>query len=361
MALTPRTGGEDQGTKPAHNTGSSRPTPLGPRDRSPDPRPFVPAWWCRGPHAQTLWPYLVRRNPRVTLVRERLELPDGDFLDLDWTADTRQRGGGGPIVLVLHGLEGSSRSKYARGLLAAVAARGWRGVVMHFRNCSGTPNRLARSYHSGETGDLDYVVEQLRAREGTAIPFVAVGYSLGANVLLKWLGERGKQAPLTAAVAVSPPFVLARAAERLERGFSRVYQRALLKRLRASLAPKLATIPLPFDAARLATLKTFRQFDDVVTAPLHGFHDAEDYYRRASCRPYLRHIAIPTLILHARDDPFTTEDAIPAKEELSASVRLELYPHGGHVGFVTGLFPWRARYWLEERIPAFLAQVIGRL
>ncbi len=334
--------------------------PHRPRCLPHDPGPFVPAWWCRGPHAQTLWPYLVRRRPRVALRRERLELPDGDFLDLDWTENARE---GGPLVLVLHGLEGSSQSQYARGLLAAVAAHGWRGVVMHFRNCSGTPNRLARSYHSGETGDVAYVVEWLRAREalaGTAPPVAAVGYSLGANVLLKWLGERGRAAPLAAAVAVSPPFVLARAAARLERGFSRLYQRALLRRLRASLQPKLAVMPMPFEAAQLERLKTFRQFDDVVTAPLHGFRDAEDYYTQSSCRPYLRGIAVPTLVLHARDDPFTTEDAIPTAAELSDSVKLELYPRGGHVGFVTGPLPWRARYWLEERIPAFLAPHLRR-
>lgn len=290
----------------------------------------------------------MRRTPDLTLRRERLELPDGDFLDLDWTDNAD-----GPIVLVLHGLEGSSNSKYARGLLAAVRRRGWRGVVMHFRGCSGIPNRLPRSYHSGETGDLAHVVEELRRRE-PATALAVVGYSLGGNVLLKWLGETGATAPLAAAVAVSPPFVLSRAADRLERGFSRVYQWALLRRLRASVMAKLVYTPLPFDGQTLVGFHTFRQFDEHVTAPLHGFRGAEDYYTRSSCRQFLRGIAVPTLIVHARDDPFTTEEAIPAAHELAPSVTLELYAHGGHVGFVAGVLPWRARYWLEERIPGYL-------
>lgn len=290
----------------------------------------------------------MRRSPKIALRRERLELPDGDFLDLDWTQNA-----GGPVVLVLHGLEGSSHSKYARGLLAAVQARGWRGVVMHFRGCSGVSNRLPRSYHSGETCDLSHVASLLRRRE-PATPIAAVGYSLGANVLLKWLGEIGLEAPLAAAVGVSPPFVLGRAADRLERGFSRLYQWALLRRLRASVMAKLAQRPMPFDGQRLAGLRTFRQFDDVVTAPLHGFRDAQDYYTRSSCRQFLKDIAVPTLIVHARDDPFTTEDAVPPAHELAPSVTLELHEHGGHVGFVGGRWPWRPRYWLEERIPQYL-------
>ncbi len=343
MELARERGNEGRGTREENGFDIPRPVSL-------SPRPFLPAWWCRGPHAQTLWPYLVRRRPKIALRRERLTLPDGDFLDLDWTENAA-----GPVVLILHGLEGSSHSKYARGLLAAVAARGWRGMVMHFRGCSGTPNRLPRSYHSGETGDLAYVIAELRRRE-PATSIGLVGYSLGANVLLKWLGETGFTAPLAAAVAVSPPFVLGRAADRLERGFSRVYQWALLRRLRASMMAKRAVLPLPFDGSILAGLKTFRQFDEHVTAPLHGFTGAEDYYTRSSCRQFLKGIAVPTLILHARDDPFTTEDAIPAARELSPFITLELYAHGGHVGFVTGALPWRARYWLEERIPEFLAE-----
>ncbi|QKT04636.1 hydrolase [Ectothiorhodospiraceae bacterium 2226] len=307
---------------------------------------FRPAWWLPGPHAQTLWPHLLRR-PRVVLHRERLELPDGDFLDLDW--NSRERG---PLALVLHGLEGSSRSGYARGLLRELHDRGLRGVLMHFRGCSGEPNRLARSYHSGETGDLAHVVRELRRREPHT-PLGVVGFSLGGNVLLKWLGETGarREAPLVqAAVAVSVPFMLADAAARLERGTSRLYQWALLRTLRRSLRRKLRLRGGTLDARRLRALRSFRAFDEHVTAPLHGFAGADEYYRLASSRQYLRDIRVPTLILHARDDPFMSADCIPAAAELSPQVRLELAERGGHVGFVSGRWPWRPHYWLEPRI-----------
>ncbi len=290
---------------------------------APTPSPFVPPWWCRGPHCQTLFPYLLRRTPRIALRRERLELPDGDFLDLDWGPATH-----GPIVLVLHGLEGSSDSKYTRGLLRALHARGWRGVVMHFRGCSGEPNRLARSYHSGETGDLAHVVSQLRSR-APATPLAAVGYSLGGNVLLKWLGETGAAAPLDAAVAVSVPFVLAESAARLERGLSRLYQWVLLRSLRRSVAEKRARVALPLRVRNLSALRSFRDFDEHVTAVLHGFRGADHYYAASSSRPLLRRIAVPTLIVHALDDPFMWPQTAPAPAEVSATVALELPAQGG--------------------------------
>lgn len=299
---------------------------------------------------QTLWPTLFRRGPRLSLHTERLELPDGDFVDLHWTPHNGQ-----PIVIVLHGLEGCSQSPYTRGLLHTLQRIGLRAVVMHFRGCSGTPNRLPRSYHSGDTADLAYLVQTLRQREpGT--PLMAVGYSLGGNVLLKWLAEAGAQAPLAAAVAVSVPFVLAQSAERMNKGFSRVYQWKLLKSMRRRIDAKLQHMPLNIGTRDLSSLRSFRQFDDAVTAPLHGFDDADHYYALSSCRQYLRNIVVDTLILHARDDPFMTEHVIPATNELSAHVRLELYATGGHVGFIAGPWPWRTRYWLEERIPRYLQQ-----
>ena len=311
---------------------------------------FQPAWWCRGPHAQTLWARLARLTPTVSFRRERLELPDGDFIDLDWSET-----GSGPIVVVLHGLEGSSDSPYARGIMQAIERRGWRGVVMHFRGCSGEPNRLARSYHSGDTGDLSYCINTLRRREPRT-PLAAVGFSLGGNVLLKWLGKTSGAAPLRAAVAVSVPYVLGGAANRLNQGFSRLYQWKLLRSLRNSVAEKRGRIELPLKIQDLSTLNSFRDFDEYVTAPLHGFDSADHYYTVSSSRQYLKGITIPTLLLHASDDPFMTEKAIPGQKELSESVVLEVSPHGGHVGFVAGAWPWRARYWLEERIPAYLGQ-----
>lgn len=309
---------------------------------------FQPAWWCRGPHAQTLWARLARRAPRLSFWRERLELFDGDFLDLDWTEN-----GSGPIVMVLHGLEGSSHSPYARGIMQAIERRGWRGVVMHFRGCSGEPNRLTRSYHSGETGDLAYVINTLRQREPDT-KMAVVGFSLGGNVLLKWLGQAGGGAPVQAAVAVSVPYVLHSAADRLNRGFSRLYQRQLLHSLRLTVAEKRKRLTLPIMIQDLSALKSFRDFDEYVTAPLHGFDSADHYYTVSSSRQYLKGITVPALLLHARDDPFMTEKAIPRQHELSDAVALEVSACGGHVGFVSGTWPWNARYWLEERIPGYL-------
>jgi len=310
--------------------------------------PFRPAWWLRNAHLQTLFPYLLRRRPRVDLRRERIELPDGDFIDLDWTTGTD-----GPIVLILHGLEGSSRSKYARGLLNAIHQRGWRGVVMHFRGCSGEPNRLPRSYHSGETGDPDHVIRLIRQRHPDA-PLAVVGYSLGGNVLLKWLAERGDVAPIDAAVAVSVPYRLADSANRLLRGFSRVYQWLLVKNLNDSFRRKSARIPMPINPD-LGAIRTFWDFDTMVTAPLHGFRDADHYYSVVSSRQYLKEIRKPVLCIHASDDTFMYPHTTPEATDLSPAVQLELCPHGGHVGFVTGCWPWKPGYWLEQRIPDYLA------
>jgi len=297
---------------------------------------------------QTIYASLFRRAPRLSLRRERIELRDGDFVDLDWTPGQR-----GPVVLVLHGLEGSSDSPYARGMLNVALASGWRGAVMHFRGCSGEPNRLDRSYHSGDTGDLADVVAILRAREDVST-IAVVGYSLGGNVLLKWLGERGREAPLAAAVAVSAPYTLSLAADRLAGGLSRVYQSRLIREMCAKLRRKFADRAAPVDLDAAYGSRDFWEFDDRVTAPLHGFEDVHDYYARSSSRQYLGGIGIPTLILHARDDPFMTPDVVPSRGELSPSTELEVSDHGGHVGFVHGALPWRPRYWLEERIPAFL-------
>jgi predicted alpha/beta-fold hydrolase len=309
---------------------------------------FQPAWWCRNAHLQTLWPHLFRHQPEMGLHRERLELPDGDFIDLDWTPDNR-----GPIVVILHGLEGSAQSPYVQGLLEAVRGRAWRGVVMHFRGCSGEPNRLARSYHSGETGDLSFLIQTLRSREPDT-PLAVVGYSLGGNVLLKWLGETGNEAKVQAAVAVSVPFVLHHAADRLNQGFSRIYQWILLRSLKRGVRRKFKNIPAPISLENLAAINSLRDFDDQITAPLHGFTSADHYYSVASSRQYLKGIQVNTLIIHAQNDPFMTADAIPATSELSPSTQFELYADGGHVGFVAGRRPWRARYWLEERVLEYL-------
>jgi predicted alpha/beta-fold hydrolase len=313
------------------------------------PEPFRPAWWCRNPHLQTLWPVLFRRHLRPTLRRERLEIPDGDFIDVDWTMNES-----GPIVILLHGLEGSSRSHYARSMLATLPRHGFRAVLMHFRGCSGEPNRLARAYHSGETGDFDFLVSTLRARAPDT-PLAAIGYSLGGNVLLKWLGERGVQAPLRAAVAVSVPFLLHESVNRMSHGFSRLYQWHLLKSLKRNVHRKSDQHPAPVPLPELEKITNFYEFDDRITAPLHGYQGAMHYYTTASSRQYLNRIHIPTLIVHAKDDPFMRESVVPQPEELSPAIEFHMHRYGGHVGFVGGTRPWRPHYWLENEIPNWLA------
>ena len=311
---------------------------------------FRPAWWLRGAHLQTLYPSLFRRRAHPVLQRERLELADGDFIDLDWCGDSNR-----PVVVVLHGLEGSLQSHYTGGILQALSASGYRAVLMYFRGCSGEANRLARSYHSGETGDLATVLQHIRQRHRDT-PLAVIGYSLGGNVLLKWLGETGGDNDLTTAVAVSVPFDLDLAARKLERGLSRVYQRYLLQKLRRSAAVRSRQAALPLSAAQLGALKTFRQFDNAVTAPLHGFRDVDDYYSRSSSKAFLRDIITPTLIIHAEDDPFLPANAVPTGEMLGPATTLELSAAGGHVGFIAGDRPGCPRYWLETRICQHLLQ-----
>ncbi len=309
---------------------------------------FRPAWWLPGQHAQTLWPFVCRPRRLPAIDWERLELPDGDFLDLAW------HGSGTDICVLLHGLEGCYRSHYIPGLMRTLAAAGWRVAVMHFRGCSGEVNRLPRSYHSGETGDLRHVLRLLREREQPR-QLTAVGFSLGGNVLLKYLGERPADSDLDAACAVSVPFDLAAGAIRLSRGLSQLYQWWLVRALRRKIRIKFSHMPAPIALDALDQQHTFYQFDNYVTAPLHGFLDADDYYARSSSRFFLKTIHTPTLILHAADDPFLGPEAVPTAGELSPTVRFELSQRGGHVGFVSGPWPWQPAYWLDGRIRVFLS------
>lgn len=308
---------------------------------------FRPAWWLPGAHLQTLWPFLFRPASLPDGERERLDTADGDFLDLAWYGPRDGR-----RVLLLHGLEGGLGSHYIRRSVHALTAAGYRSCVMQFRGCSGVPNRLARSYHSGDTADLAFVLQQLRASDRT--PFALTGFSLGGNVLLKWLGEQRGQAGIRCAMAVSVPFRLADAADRMARGASRIYQRYLLGSLQRKCRIKFRDHPAP-TALPLEKLDNFRLFDDQVTAPLHGFAGVDDYYRRASSRPFIPRIAVPTLILHARNDPFMYPDTVPRADELPDVVQLELTRDGGHAGFVTGRLPWRSGSWFSERLLAWLA------
>lgn len=288
----------------------------------------------------------------MAVEHERLDLPDGDFLDLAWLPDAGQPADT-PLVVVLHGLTGSIESKYARGLLRQIAARGWRGVLMHFRGAGPEPNRLPRGYHSGETGDFRVLVSRLHERYPDA-NIAAVGYSLGGNVLLKYMGEESQRTPLVTGVAVSVPFDLALCAEAIDRGIARAYQRHLIDNMRADIERKFACIDPPFTLPDLRPLRNFQAFDDAITAPLHGFDGAADYYARASSGPYLQQIAIPALVLHAADDPFMAPEVVPDADSLSGSVRLELSARGGHVGFVAADRWQRPVFWLEQRIPEWL-------
>nr|UXE46165.1 hypothetical protein Hi04_10k_c5801_00023 [uncultured bacterium] len=296
-------------------------------------------------------------SPRLQIRRERIELPDGDFLDADWImADGLPVGR--PIVVLLHGLTGSIESKYIRGLLCSVRECGWRGVLMHFRGASGEPNRLARGYHSGETGDIDYFVRLLKEREPST-PIATVGFSLGGNVLLKWLGEQKERAPVVTGVAVSVPFDLRICAASIRQGFSRLYQFRLIRNMRRHAEAKFSRMPAPFELPNLHKLKDFFDFDEAMTAPLHGFKDVDDYYDRSSSRQFLRHIGVPTLVIHSVDDPFMSPEVVPTEAELSPLVTLELSKAGGHVAFVAADYRGRAKYWLESRIPAHLEGFFG--
>jgi len=309
---------------------------------------FRPAWWLRQPHLQTLWPSLSRRKVSLATEKERVELPDGDFIDLEWSGSKDA-----PIILILHGLEGSIESPYARGLMSQLNQRGLRACLMHFRGCSEEPNRLPIAYHSGKTDDPAMIVDHISRNE--RMPVGAVGVSLGGNVLLKWLGEMSELSPFKRAAVISVPFVLDDAALRLRQGVSRLYERYLIGSLQKSFHEKFARIPCPIEID-VFSLKTFHQFDDKVTAALHGFRDVEDYYTQCSSRQFIPSIRTPTLILHARDDPFMFPETAPMAQELPDQVTLELTEHGGHVGFIAGRWPGLADYWGERRLAEWFVE-----
>jgi len=318
-------------------------------NRGTVPPRFVAARWLTHPHLQTLYGAILAPAPRIAFTRKRWETPDGDFVDVDFTGAP----GATPFVLLFHGLEGSSRSPYARALMGEVMGRGWQGAVFHFRGCSGEPNRLPRAYHSGDSDEIHWAVRRLHAQAG-AQPLYVAGVSLGGNALAKWLGERGEKARklVERAAVVSAPVDLMAAGEALELGFARMYARHFLVTLKRTAAIKLERHPGLFDGGGVARATTLREFDDVVTAPLHGFRDTDDYWTRASAKPLLGRIAVPTLLINARDDPFLPEAALPTEREVSSAVKLEFPPRGGHVGFVSGPFPGNIG-WLPRRILHF--------
>jgi hypothetical protein len=318
-------------------------------------KPFKPAWWLRNPHLQTVYARYVGRRRRIETRKELFDLPDGDFLDLRWAG-----GDVGPIVLVLHGLEGSVESHYAKGMMQAAVKNGWRAVLAHFRTCGDELNRLPRAYHSGDTQDFDALVRHIKATEPNT-PIVAVGYSMGASVLLKWLGESADQNPLDAAIAVSVPFELHKVSENISSVLYGKYEQYFLKPLKHKILNILENHDLPLDIDKIINLQSLREYDDYITAPLHGFASAHDYYVQCSSRYCLSRIAVPTLIIHSVDDPFMTKDIVPTCDEVSLEVELEIYERGGHVGFVSGWNPLRPQYWLEHRIPEYIKKQLKAL
>jgi len=313
---------------------------------------------------QTIYPALFRKAPDPPEYRrERLTTPDHDFIDVDYCGAGQQ-----PLVMLIHGLTGSSQSGYIKGLQSELLKQGFRSAALNFRGCSGSSNNRARSYHSGETEDIHFLYQTLRQREPDT-PLAAVGFSLGGNVLLKWLGEQGDQLQLFAAVAVSVPFVLGLCATRLDNGFAKLYRANLLRDLKTYMHTKLQHLDnsghtqeaLKIKAlGDLSDIRSFWQYDDRVVAKLHGFNDVHDYYRRSSSRQYLKTIKVPTLLIQAVDDPFMTREVLPGPDEISPQVQLELSRHGGHVGFVSGAMPFKPQYWLERRIPEFLRHCLTR-
>lgn len=323
---------------------------------------FRPAWWLPGPHLQTVGARLLRGRHGVTLHRERLGTPDGDFLDLDYAdaggVSWNHSADDAPLALVVHGLEGSATSKYALETYRSLAREGVRPVGINLRSCSGEMNRTPRLYHSGETGDLAMVVDLL-ARRFPDAPRAAIGFSLGGNVLLKYLGERGDgaRAVLDTAAAISVPFDLAAGADKLERGVGPLYGVFFLQKLKRKTRAKRGLLDGRCDVRAALGARTMRAFDEAATAPLHGFAGADDYYRRSSSAPYLARVRVPTLLIHADDDPFLPAQAVPRRAVRSNPHLTAAFTNrGGHVGFVTGRWPWSMTFWAEALAARWAAE-----
>lgn len=316
-----------------------------------EPDVFQPAFGLRHRHLQTLFPALFRKQAKPEIEIERFELSDGDFVECFWhhkpAKECRT-----PIAVLFHGLEGSFDSPYIQGMMHALKKAGFCAVLMHFRGCSGKMNRLPRSYHSGDTADAKIWIEALRQRYPDNALFT-IGYSLGGNMLLKLLGEWGRSSPVKAAVSVSAPLQLDVCADRMNQGFSRFYQYVLMSHLKRSLLKKYQRDDMEsligLDEKEVRQLKSFWEFDDVYTGPIHGFSSATDYYSKSSAKQYLKNISTKTLIIHALDDPFMTPEVVPGSDELSPDVQLEVLAYGGHLGFVSGNV-FKPQYWLEKRI-----------
>ncbi|MBX5483878.1 MAG: alpha/beta fold hydrolase [Myxococcaceae bacterium] len=318
--------------------------------------PFVPMAGVGGHHAQTIVAALVRRPTPPPGHRERWETPDGDFLDVDWLPADRRA----PHLVVLHGLEGSSRAGYVLETLRGAARRRFGAVALNFRSCSGEPNRFVRAYNSGDTTDVRFAIARMRDA-GVTGPIFGVGFSLGASVLLNLLAQTGTGCPLAGGVAISTPFDLSSCATAMDqaRGLTALYRRLFLRSLKRKALAQCARLPHALDPSKIRRAKGIRAFDDAVTAPLFGFLDAEAYYRACSAGPKLREIRRPTLLLSAEDDPLAPAAALPDDVLDNPWLSVVRTARGGHVGFLSGV-PLRPRFWAEEQALAFIDSLLSR-
>ena len=308
--------------------------------------PYQAPRWLPGSHAQTIWPALMLKQAPPAYRRELWTTPDGGQIAVDRIDGQAGR----PLVVLFHGLEGSSHSHYAIALMRALQARGWHGAVPHFRGCGGIENTQPRAYHAGDAAEISWICSRLAAENPQLF---AAGVSLGGNMLLRHMGEQGSQAIPLAAAAISAPLDLAAASTRLDHGVGRLlYTRMFMNTLKPKSLAQLRYHPGLFERRAVQRARTFGEFDNLVTAPLHGYRNVQDYWARASSKPLLKQIMRPTLVLNAVNDPFLPPHALPGPADVSQAVCLEQPAEGGHVGFVSGPFPGTLA-WLPQRLLAF--------
>ncbi|MEK6684849.1 MAG: alpha/beta fold hydrolase [Pseudomonadota bacterium] len=315
--------------------------------------PYTAPSWLPGGNIQTIYPYFNKPVQLFSYRRERWELDDGDFIDVDWMDGSINS----PLIVFFHGLEGGSSSHYILSIINDLRNYNWRSAVIHFRGCSGGPNRLSRAYHAGDSSEIDWMLKRITSQTqamNPTQPVYVIGVSLGGNALLKWLGENGERAKqlVAGAATVSVPLDLAAAGSALDTGFNQVYTRHFLNSLRYKALEKLEQFPGLFDKKALKKCASIYDFDNLVTAPLHGFRDTDDYWHQSSSKPWLAHIKVPTLVINARNDPFMPASVLPAQKEVSPAVTLEFPEEGGHAGFMQGPFPGKLS-WLPQKILSF--------
>lgn len=319
------------------------------------PAQFEPAVVIRNAHLQTILPKFLIKAPKCDMKRERIKTPDNDFVDLDWSVPNQSKA----LIILFHGLEGSSQSHYIQHMVAHLSGIDVACVVMHFRGCSGSPNLTTRAYHSGATFDPLHVVPLVKKRYPN-LPLFAAGFSLGGNMLIKLMAEF-PELPIEAAIAVSAPLNLAASSKAIDQGFSRLYQWHLMKSMKANLIHKMTLVDmtqaLQVNQDTIVKMRSFREFDDNITSVLHGYTNADDYYRQCSALQNLKNVQKPTLIIHAEDDPFMDAQVIPSLDQINANVAYELSEHGGHVGFLKYL-SGNDKLWLPQRISSFIREVL---